>query len=282
MVKAPLITILTPTFNRAVLLRRLFESLQNQTSLNFEWLIVDDGSRDGTEDVVAEFVSEAHYSVRYLYKENGGKHSALNVGFRGALGEWVLMVDSDDWLVPECVARLEKEIRCLDESIGSICFLKAYSTGAVVGDEFPSGLQNYQDRMLAGVKGDKADVFRRESLRDFAFPVHPGEKFMAESYLFVWFSVRSKTRFINYAGYICEYQAGGLSAESIANRHRSFRSTLYTYGYQYRNIDNAIFRAKAAINWWRFRIGKKYECEWAPPLCFAPIGLALYLKDRFG
>jgi len=89
------LTIITPTYNRAVLLERLYGSLKEQSFTDFEWIIVDDGSTDNTKQVVEEFVANNTFCVRYLYKRNGGKHTALNVGIKNALGKYIFIADSD-------------------------------------------------------------------------------------------------------------------------------------------------------------------------------------------
>lgn len=94
-----LITVFTPTFNRARTLSRLWESLKKQTSYDFEWLIVDDGSNDDTRIVVDDLKKNTkEFSIRYKKKENGGKHRAINYGVSIAKGELFFIVDSDDWL----------------------------------------------------------------------------------------------------------------------------------------------------------------------------------------
>ena len=91
-----MITILTPTYNRGNELRNLYESLKRQISKNFIWYIVDDGSTDGTEDIVKEFEFENLMSIRYDKKENGGKHTALNYGIQRIETALTMVVDSDD------------------------------------------------------------------------------------------------------------------------------------------------------------------------------------------
>lgn len=97
-----MLTIFTPTFNRAHTLPRLYESLLKQTDHNFEWLIVDDGSKDDTEEIVKTF-SEEHFKIRYIKQENGGKHIATNVGLKSAQGDLFTVLDSDDWFYPDAV-----------------------------------------------------------------------------------------------------------------------------------------------------------------------------------
>ena len=275
-----MITVLTPTFNRSDLLKRLFVSLTKQTEQKFEWLIVDDGSTDSTENVVNEFTENCSFTIRYVYKENGGKHSALNVGFDGADGDWIFIVDSDDWLKDDCIETIKSLIESVDDSTGSISMLRTFDDGQIIGEEFPAFLENYLDRIHHNVVGDKGDVFRKSALSNFHFPVFSGENFLAESPLFIWMGLNFKTYFINYPGYICEYQEGGLSAGSTLNRHKSFKSSLYVYHYQYIYLKSKKLKFKAGVNWWRFRIGKKYTCKYTKiPFMYSVIGIVFFIKD---
>ncbi len=73
------ITVFTPTYNRAYILPQLYHSLQRQSFLNFEWLIVDDGSTDDTEKTVQQWIEEENpFAIVYCKQQNGGKHRAIN------------------------------------------------------------------------------------------------------------------------------------------------------------------------------------------------------------
>ena len=76
------ITIITPTYNRADLLPRLYESLVRQTDKDFEWLVVDDGSTDKTEELIQQYCQTGAVGITYIRQENAGKHTALNRGRR--------------------------------------------------------------------------------------------------------------------------------------------------------------------------------------------------------
>ena len=93
-----MITIFTPTYNRAYILPILFESLKIQTVKEFEWIIVDDGSTDNTESLIYKFKEECNFSIRYFKKENQGKHIAINFGVEKAKGNLFFIVDSDDYI----------------------------------------------------------------------------------------------------------------------------------------------------------------------------------------
>ena len=87
-----LITVFTPTYNRGYTLENLFNSLLVQTNKNFEWLIVDDGSTDNTEDLVNRFKDVSSFKIRYIKKKNGGKHTAINCGVNLAEGFLFLLL----------------------------------------------------------------------------------------------------------------------------------------------------------------------------------------------
>ncbi|WP_116472436.1 glycosyltransferase family 2 protein [Zobellella maritima] len=275
-----MVTILTPTYNRAHTLPRLFYSLLEQTTHDFEWLVVDDGSDDNTESIIDEFKKDSPFPVRYIKKNNGGKHTALNVGFIKADREWIFVLDSDDWLRNDCIDKIISELTSNDFNYNSLSFLRVYESGEVIGDPFPDGLNDFLDRELFKVKGDKAEVFNKSCLEGFCFPSYDGENFMAEAPLYIWYGQRFNTRFINYGGYICEYQSDGLSTNSIINRYKSLNSTLYVTEVKYKAHDDFPFKARAAINWWRFKSSRiAMKKEWRPPLVYLPIGMLLFLFD---
>src|SRR5258708_17921278 len=100
-------TVFTPTFNRSQTLSRVYESLRLQTFRDFEWLIVDDGSTDGTKELVERWQTVSGFPIRYIYQENQGKPAAFNHGVQEARGELFLTLDSDDACVPHALERLK-------------------------------------------------------------------------------------------------------------------------------------------------------------------------------
>lgn len=101
-------TILTPTYNRAHTLGRLFKSLQNQTFKDFDWLIMDDGSTDKTRDLIEDFKSKAEFPIAYVYKVNGGKYTALIEAKSHLINPYVIVLDSDDEVLPNCLEIFKK------------------------------------------------------------------------------------------------------------------------------------------------------------------------------
>ena len=122
------LSIVTPTYNRAELLKNCFASLLAQTDKNFEWIIVDDGSTDDTQTIVSGF-TPADFPIVYIKKENGGKHTALNASHPHIRGKYVLILDSDDTLTDTAVERVRQEWQIWhnNESVGMLTFLRGKS-----------------------------------------------------------------------------------------------------------------------------------------------------------
>jgi len=119
----PKISVLIATYNRADLLPNAIESVLQQTYSDYEIVIADDGSNDGTADVIAPYLSErhpSHHKIRYFHQNNQGKSVALNNALAVARGEWIAIVDSDDVWMPE---KLEWQFRAIERFPEcSICF----------------------------------------------------------------------------------------------------------------------------------------------------------------
>ena len=110
-----MITVFTPTYNRAYIIPKLYESLKRQTVKDFEWLVVDDGSTDNTSELLAEWTKENDFPVRYIWQPNGGKPRAITKALAEAKGEWFFIVDSDDFISDDAI---ETIIRYAPECTG--------------------------------------------------------------------------------------------------------------------------------------------------------------------
>ena len=210
------ITILTPSYNRAHTLPALYESLLKQDADVFEWLVVDDGSTDATRKLVEGWQGEGKISIRYLHKQNGGKHTALNEGIRLIESELTFIVDSDDWLpenAVEIILQYHEKYREM-EGLCGYSFLRFYPDGKVNDAFYPQDewIDTYINaRINAGIAGDKAEVFFTDVLRQYPFPVYEGEKFVPEDLVWVQMSGPYKMVHINRCVYISDYLEGGLT-----------------------------------------------------------------------
>ena len=121
--QAPTVSIIIPTYNRRHMLKEAVQSCLDQTFTDCEVLIVDDGSTDGTSDMVASWdkVSSSRGRVRYVLQENGGASSARNHGLRIAAGKYIQFLDSDDLLGSSKIARQLGVLRRTEYSSASCC-----------------------------------------------------------------------------------------------------------------------------------------------------------------
>ena len=211
-----IVSVITPTYNRINLLYKLYSSLLDQTSYDFEWILVDDGSQDDTENVVNKWIRENKIRIKYLKKENGGKHTAVNLGVKYATGEMSFIVDSDDYLIPQAIKIIHDYYKKykLKDGICGFSFLKGSEDGSVIGLKYPKDEMedNYNVcRIKRNIYGDKAEVFYTAVLQKYPFPEISGEKFLSEDIIWLEIAKRYNTIYINQIIYICKYLDDGLT-----------------------------------------------------------------------
>lgn len=210
-----MITIFTPTYNRANTITRTYKSLVNQTCKDFEWLIVDDGSTDNTEVLVQEWIENTEISIRYVKQSNGGKYRAYNNGLQLAKGEFFFCVDSDDWLPTNAIEVILSyaEILRRDATLAGIIALKLNKDETVIGLPFKRhGISSsLYDLELSGEGGERSLVFKTPVARMFPFPEETNEKFLGESVVYDRFHGKYEFIVSNDVLTICEYQIDGLS-----------------------------------------------------------------------
>lgn len=209
------VTIVTPTYNRGKLLPHLYKSLCQQTVKDFQWLIIDDGSQDNTRAIVKS-MSHALFPLEYYYKENGGKHTALNYSHPYIKGDLVFIVDSDDTLASDAVETIleDWQIYKNKKEIAVISYLKGSPDGSSIAhptapDYYISTHIDY--RINHNIGGDMAEVIRTDVFQKYPLPVFPGERFMPEGWLWNLVSFHYKTVYRRKIIYYCEYLEGGLT-----------------------------------------------------------------------
>ncbi len=218
-----MITVFTAVYNRAYIIRQLYQSLLSQTNYDFEWLIIDDGSEDEISEMVCQWMSEkkAPFKIRFYQQKNGGKHRAINRGVQLAEGDAFFIVDSDDYLESNAVEAIKmwwKDIK-EDDSFAGISGLKAVYNKDIVGGA-PS-VDGYVDatnmeRERYNLQGDKAEVYKTQILKRYPFPEFDGENFLTEAV--VWDRIAYdglKIRWFNKVIYICEYREDGLTRKGL-------------------------------------------------------------------
>jgi glycosyltransferase involved in cell wall biosynthesis len=282
------VTVFTPTYNRAYRIEALYKSLKEQTCKDFEWLIVDDGSTDNTEETVLSW-GESCFAIRYIKQPNGGKHRAVNHGVMEAKGELFFIVDSDDILTPNSIERILHHYDAIkdDKSFGGLCGLKAYYNGEKVGGGEDFGILDCNPidfRFKYKMKGDMSEVIRTDVMREFPFPEFEGERFCSEMVLFNRIATKYKLRYFYEKIYLCEYLEDGLTAAIVKIRMNSPKASKLCYFELFHYNIPIAQKIKAAINFWRFAccdssLESIYKGALSWGWLLMPIGYLYHIKD---
>lgn len=286
-----MVSVITPIYNRASFLPSLFESLSHQTSKEFEWIIVDDGSKDDVRGAVEKFTGEG-FDVKLYQKENGGKHTAVNMGISEAKGELTLILDSDDELPENAIATIldaYQQIKGKSEFAG-VCGYMAHRDGQVIGHPIIEADASETDlRYRYHVCGDLCEVFRTDVLREFPFPELKGERFCPEA--LVWNRIARKYQLHVFPKvvYLRDYLDGGLTDNIVKIRMNSPVASMMTYAEMLDIEMPWSQKMKAAINYYRFKAclteehARQVNCN-IPSLPIAwhwtkPLGLLMHRRD---
>lgn len=285
------ITIFTPTFNRKQLLLKCYNSLKKQSNKNFIWLIIDDGSTDGTELLVEKWKQEKSINIEYILKCNGGKHTAHNLAVNKCNSDYFLILDSDDYLSNECIEKLLNyiEITNNDDSICGVIGNRYNSvTGKVIGKDIPnvkfaSGIELYQKY---GFKGDTLRMYKTKVLKDYVFPEIKDEKFIYENVVFDRIDLKYKFLVIRDKLYYGSYNEDGYTN----NSNRLKYNNPIGYSLSLKSSSETAINFQKRINWtilyiiWcrKFKIKnvtKNYNNKLLYILLY-PIALILYLIKK--
>lgn len=215
--KKPILTVFTPAYNRAHTLPRTYVSLQRQDCKDFIWLIVDDGSSDNTAELVKEWQKkDSGFEIRYVYKENGGMHTAHNTAYENIDTELNTCIDSDDELADGAVSKiLKKWDEVKNQGYAGIVGLDAdMNTGKIIGTDFGVGKADttLTEFYAAGGLGDKKLVYRTDVITQYPpYPVFEGEKYVALAYKYRLIDQEYKLAVLNEVLCNVEYQQDGSS-----------------------------------------------------------------------
>ncbi len=206
-------TVLTATYNRAHLLGDTYQSLCAQTFRDFEWLIIDDGSTDGTRELVSSW--KPFVPIRYFWKLNSGKHTALNLAGKLAAGEFITELDSDDRLVPHALERFDHRWKQLPDprQFATLVSLCQREDETLLGSPIPG---DYVDAFgvranLSLSDADRWGVTRSQVWREFPYPEFPGERYLNPGVVHNRITRKYAVRYFNEALKIVGYAPGHMS-----------------------------------------------------------------------
>ncbi len=246
------LSVITPSYNRADTLRRVYDSLVAQTDKDFEWIVVDDGSADNTAELVQTFIEEQIINISYYHKENGGKPSAHNLGVEKAKGELCVCLDSDDAFSPDAVEVIKQTWQNKTEEavIGILAKRGNFTDHAPICSHWPKDLKTCKMMALQeeyGFSGDTALFFRTEMMQKHYFKIFAGEKFVPEDALYAELDEIGPMLLLDKVVYYCEYLPGGLTSDYRNLLRRNPMGTSYCYYCRMLRSDSVKMKLKNAI-----------------------------------
>ncbi|WP_195986775.1 glycosyltransferase family A protein [Clostridium sp. D53t1_180928_C8] len=284
-----LLTIFTPSYNRAYTIHKCYESLKRQSCKEFEWLVIDDGSSDNTRELIEKWIKEtADFKIRYIYQENQGMHGAHNTAYENITTELNVCIDSDDYMPDNAVEKIKEAWEKVrdNEKISGIIGLDAYEDGKVIGDRLPENIKTDTLFDLAynkGIIGDKKLVYRSELTKKYPYPVYRGEKYVGLAYKYYKLDQEYELALMNEVLCIVEYMEDGSSLNMFKQYMKNPRGFAF---YRIENMKNPKgnlrYKFKECIHYVSSSlILKNKEFLKETPLklltlCAMPFGIVLY------
>lgn len=239
------LTILTPTFNRKNEIVRLYKSLCNQSNKNFIWLIIDDGSTDDTKEVINKFILEDKIEITYYYKNNGGKHTALNFAMDKINTEYIVVVDSDDFLNVNDTNNIYKYINIKSDFIGIVFPRDNEYNRNINLNELSNKYIDIMDLKFLLNKNIETTILIKSSFfKRYEFPIFKNEKFLSEEIIYDKMSSDGKFLFIEEYIVKSEYMNDGLTKSIYKMYRNSPKGTILLFNERYYFLKKYKFKIR--------------------------------------
>jgi glycosyltransferase involved in cell wall biosynthesis len=272
------------------LLPRLYDSLCRQTSKDFEWLVIDDGSVDRTADLLQTYISDEKIPIRYIYKENGGTSSAYNAALENTMTELVMYVDSDDILIDRAAELITNKWRQRNKNAqtgGIIADCINMVTKEVIGKKIPDNLDTvkfYDVYYRYKLSGDKVLVYLSDLLKKNPYRIFAGEKYIGEDMKYL--EIHHDLLVLHTPAVEKEYQQDGISKNILLVYVKNPKSFAYYHQYKMKRVKNLKVKVKSIIHYIACSklVGTRKIAMLSPyPLAtwtLYPLGLLWYYKLR--
>ena len=249
------LTVFTPLYNRKTTLNRTYESLCRQTNKDFIWLIIDDGSTDNPYEEIEKWLKKDNgFEIKYVYKENGGMHTAHNTAYENIDTELNVCIDSDDYMPDNAV---ELILDCWKDNrnkgyAGIIALDYSDSTNMLIGKELPKDrdsttLMGYYNN---GGSGDKKLIYRTDVIKSAPpYPVFDNEKYVALAYKYHIIDEKYELKILNKCVCIVDYQANGSTANMFKQYIRNPKGFAFWRKAQMKHSVNIKQKFKACVHY---------------------------------
>ncbi len=287
-----LITVITPTYNRAYTLKRCYDSLKIQTNKNFEWIIVDDGSTDNTRILIESFITENIMPIDDIYQKNGGKHRALNSGIDFANGSLVVCLDSDDALSFDAIENVSNIWISHKQSnyIGILAKRGTFDSKKALCTSWPEDLKYSKLSELQNkynFSGDTVLFYKKELLIKHKFKEFDNENFLPEDSLYFELENEGNLLLLDKILYYCDYLNDGLTKKFLNLLYNNPMGTSYTYYIKSKASKNLIDKIHNSIisDAYLYLSKKKiqYERQWSFDMLISKLlyKIYIYYKIKF-
>ena len=285
------LTVFTPTYNRAYILNQCYESLVRQSSKDFIWLIIDDGSTDDTRKLVEEWMKKDNgFEIRYHYKQNGGMHTGHNSAYELIDTELNVCIDSDDFM-PDNAVELIVDFwkKNGSDKYSGIIALDIYKNGEVIGCELPdkksTTLSGFYDN---GGKGDKKLIYRTDVINSYPkYPEFEGEKFVPLDYKYLLADQDYDLLIMNKAVCVVEYMEDGSSMNMFRQYYKNPKGFAFMRKIHMKYDRKLKNRFKNSIHYVSSNLlSKDYKFIIKSPkklltILATPFGILLYILIKF-
>lgn len=286
------LSICVTTYNRADLLRRLLESIEESCLSEIEIIITDDGSRDKTRSTVDEYRERSGATIRYIWQENAGRATALWNAIMSATGDYTIIMDSDDYFIAGGLKRILEEVQKLSENTGCSSSFCGIAFGVVLrrGDKdllsLPPAIA-YSNfiaiRADHGVSTDLKEVVRTRILQENLYVVPPGCRRVPTSSLWVRIADQYDCLCVPEPIAVKEYLDGGMTSNILSLKTKDALpvEAVFRKLSKSRRYKSKLYRLKANVQKHRFA----FHCsmprfEKYSDLFFMPAGLLIYMSDK--
>lgn len=286
------LTIFTPAYNRAHTIGRTYESLCRQTCKDFEWLIVDDGSKDNTRQLVESWIADNIIPIRYIYQQNQGMHGAHNTAYRNITTELNTCIDSDDYMPDDAVEKIITfwEAHGSDKYAGLVGLDIDDKNKKVIGNPFPEHLKEttLSGYYASGGKGDKKLVYRTSVINNYPeYPIFEGERYFSLGYRYLLADQDYKLLTLNEPLVIVDYQPDGSSMGMYRQYWTNPKGFAHLRKIHMKYYKSFIVRFKSCIHYVsssiRCRNGKFIQESPLPLMTIVaiPFGALLYCYTKY-
>jgi len=230
-----MLTVFTPTYNRAYTLPKLYQSLVNQTNMDFVWLVIDDGSTDDTKSLINTWITEGKIAIQYIFQKNQGMHGAHNTAYKNINTELNVCIDSDDYMPIDAVEKILDFWREYgNDQVAGIVGLDIDKKGKLIGSKFPNAIKEAGLNELYRkhkVKGDKKLVLRTSVIKQYPpYPLFNGENFVPLGTLYLQIDQDYKLLTLNEPLCIVEYMPDGSTRNIFKQYKRNPQGFRYARG----------------------------------------------------